>query len=187
MVHLVSLAVFVGLLGTWLISVIPADIVTVTRSYILPSVLGGGPHAGDRVDEAAPGHRGRAAAAATTRTSPPCSPSPNCEAAASGAPKPLIEELYTFPRNYNDPDATAELVAGLQKVLGENNVEPSSPMMGSEDFGLLAEVIGVPSVFWMFGGHTAETLESGKPVPVNHSPSSRPSRSPPCPPASRRR
>ncbi|WAM12436.1 hypothetical protein [Rhodococcus sp. JS3073] len=40
MVHLVSLAVFVGLLGTWLISVIPADIVTVTRSYILPSVLG---------------------------------------------------------------------------------------------------------------------------------------------------
>src|SRR6476661_2055308 len=37
MVHLVSLAVFVGLLGTWLISVIPADIVTVTRSYILPS------------------------------------------------------------------------------------------------------------------------------------------------------
>ncbi|QDQ94978.1 amidohydrolase [Rhodococcus sp. WB9] len=92
------------------------------------------------------------------------------EAAASGAPKPLIEELYTFPRNYNDPDATAELVAELQKVLGENNVEPSSPMMGSEDFGLLAEVIGVPSVFWMFGGHTAETLESGKPVPVNHSP-----------------
>ncbi|MDV7085589.1 amidohydrolase [Rhodococcus opacus] len=92
------------------------------------------------------------------------------EAAASGAPKPLIEELYTFPRNYNDPDATAELVAEFQKVLGENNVTPSAPMMGSEDFGLLAEVIGVPSVFWMFGGHTAETLESGKPVPVNHSP-----------------
>ena len=92
------------------------------------------------------------------------------EADASGAPKPLIEELYTFPRNYNDPDATAELVAELQKVLGENNVTPSSPMMGSEDFGLLAEAIGVPSVFWMFGGHTAETLESGKPVPVNHSP-----------------
>ena len=40
MVHLVSLAVFVGLLGTWLVSVIPTDIVTVTRSYILPSVLG---------------------------------------------------------------------------------------------------------------------------------------------------
>ncbi|WP_370182273.1 amidohydrolase [Rhodococcus wratislaviensis] len=92
------------------------------------------------------------------------------EADASGAPKPLIEELYTFPRNYNDPDATADLVAELRKVLGENNVTPSSPMMGSEDFGLLAEVIGVPSVFWMFGGHTTDTLESGMPVPVNHSP-----------------
>ncbi|MFC0450594.1 amidohydrolase [Rhodococcus jostii] len=92
------------------------------------------------------------------------------EADASGAPTPLIEELYTFPRNYNDPDATAELVAELRKVLGENNVIASSPMMGSEDFGLLAEAIGVPSVFWMFGGHTAETLDSGKPVPVNHSP-----------------
>ncbi|BAH50893.1 amidohydrolase [Rhodococcus opacus] len=92
------------------------------------------------------------------------------EADASGAPKPLIEELYTFPRNYNDPDATADLVAELRKVLGENNVTLSSPMMGSEDFGLLAEVIGVPSVFWMFGGHTTDTLESGKPVPVNHSP-----------------
>ncbi|MDT2005642.1 hypothetical protein FXW78_14460 [Rhodococcus opacus] len=40
MVHLVSLAVFVGVLGTWLISVIPADIVSVARAYIPPSVLG---------------------------------------------------------------------------------------------------------------------------------------------------
>ncbi|KAF0960355.1 amidohydrolase [Rhodococcus sp. T7] len=92
------------------------------------------------------------------------------EADASGAPKPLIEELYTFPRNYNDPDAAAALVAELRKVLGEDNVLPSSPIMGSEDFGLLAEAIGVPSVYWMFGGHSAETLSSGKPVPVNHSP-----------------
>ncbi|MBV6759063.1 amidohydrolase [Rhodococcus opacus] len=92
------------------------------------------------------------------------------EADASGAPKPLIEELYTFPRNYSDPDATAALVVELRKVLGEDNVLPSSPIMGSEDFGLLAEAIGVPSVYWMFGGHTAETLSSGTPVPVNHSP-----------------
>lgn len=40
MVHLISLAIFVGLLGTWLISVIPADIIAITRTYILPSVLG---------------------------------------------------------------------------------------------------------------------------------------------------
>ena len=36
-VHLVSLLVFVGLLGTWLISVIPPDLIDVARLYILPS------------------------------------------------------------------------------------------------------------------------------------------------------
>ncbi|GAA1314645.1 hypothetical protein ACFSWE_09725 [Leucobacter albus] len=39
-VHLVSLLVFVGLLGTWLVSLIPADFVEVARIYILPSLLG---------------------------------------------------------------------------------------------------------------------------------------------------
>ncbi|MEV7649444.1 hypothetical protein [Arthrobacter sp. NPDC089319] len=38
--HLLSLAVFVGLLGTWLISIIPVDVIDVVRLYILPSVLG---------------------------------------------------------------------------------------------------------------------------------------------------
>lgn len=42
--------------------------------------------------------------------------------------------------------------------------------MGSEDFGTLADAIGVPSVYWMFGGHTAERLASEAPVPGNHSP-----------------
>jgi len=39
-IHLLSLAVFVGVLGTWLISLIPTDIIDVVRLYILPSVLG---------------------------------------------------------------------------------------------------------------------------------------------------
>ncbi|MCY1157813.1 MAG: hypothetical protein MOP51_834 [Citricoccus sp.] len=39
-VHLVSLFVFVGLLGTWLISVIPPDVTEVVRIYVLPSVMG---------------------------------------------------------------------------------------------------------------------------------------------------
>ncbi|MGP0224926.1 MULTISPECIES: hypothetical protein [unclassified Paenarthrobacter] len=39
-VHLVSLAIFVGLLGSWLISVIPPSVLTVTRLYVLPTVLG---------------------------------------------------------------------------------------------------------------------------------------------------
>jgi uncharacterized membrane protein len=40
MVHLVSLLVLVGLLGSWLVSVVPADVVAVVHTYILPSVLG---------------------------------------------------------------------------------------------------------------------------------------------------
>ena len=39
-VHLTSLFVFVGLLGTWLVSVIPTDIVQTVQFYILPTVLG---------------------------------------------------------------------------------------------------------------------------------------------------
>lgn len=39
-VHLASLFVFVGLLGTWLVSVIPVDIVHTVQLYILPTVMG---------------------------------------------------------------------------------------------------------------------------------------------------
>jgi hypothetical protein len=39
-VHLASLLFFVGILGTWLISVIPTTVIDVARLYILPAVLG---------------------------------------------------------------------------------------------------------------------------------------------------
>jgi amidohydrolase len=92
------------------------------------------------------------------------------EAAASGAPEPTIEQLSVFPRNYNDPAATAAVVGELRGALGEENVVEVEPLMGSEDFGALGAAIGVPSVFWMFGGHDAATLEGEGDVPVNHSP-----------------
>jgi amidohydrolase len=94
----------------------------------------------------------------------------SAEATASGAPEPTVEVLSTFPRNYNDPEATAALVERFQQVLGEDNVVEIEPLMGSEDFGALGAAIGVPSVFWMFGGHDAATLEAEGPLPVNHSP-----------------
>ena len=109
------------------------------------------------------------------------------EADASGAPKPLIEELYTFPRSYNDPAATADTVAELRKVLGDSNVTHMDPVMGSEDFGLLAQAIGVPSDYWFFGGHSSETRGSGMTVPVHHSPFFAPDSSRLCPPPCRPR
>lgn len=39
-VHIVSLLLFVGLFGTWLLGVIPESVMEVTQLYILPSILG---------------------------------------------------------------------------------------------------------------------------------------------------
>lgn len=91
------------------------------------------------------------------------------EAAASGAPEPLIEDLSHFPPLHNDPVETAALTEHFREEFGAEQVGPGHPVMGSEDFGALASAIGAPSVFWFFGGNTAQTLASGIP-PANHSP-----------------
>jgi hypothetical protein len=39
-VHIVSLLVFVGFLGTWLVSVLPESIVEIARLYIFPAIIG---------------------------------------------------------------------------------------------------------------------------------------------------
>ena len=39
-VHLTSLLIFVGVLGSWLVSIIPNDVIEVARIYILPSLMG---------------------------------------------------------------------------------------------------------------------------------------------------
>ncbi|GAA3651865.1 hypothetical protein [Microbacterium marinilacus] len=40
LVHLVTLVVLVGALGTWLVSVMPVELIAVARTYILPAVFG---------------------------------------------------------------------------------------------------------------------------------------------------
>lgn len=92
------------------------------------------------------------------------------ESAASEAPEAVIEELYSFPRCYNDPKTADRLIEQLRGALGNEAVSEVPPVMGSEDFGLLAEAIGVPSVYWMFGAYKQERLEADAPLPGNHSP-----------------
>ncbi len=94
----------------------------------------------------------------------------NAEADASGAPTPLIEEISNFPECYNDPASTADLIGHLRGALGEDNVHEVPPVMGSEDFGALAQAIGVPSVYWFFGGYPQDRLDGDASVPGNHSP-----------------
>ncbi len=91
------------------------------------------------------------------------------EAAASGAPEPTIEELYRFPLLVNDPGATASVHAALVQELGQEQVHSVAPMMGSEDCGHLSQSIGVPGVYWFFGGFSAEQRAAGT-LPSNHSP-----------------
>lgn len=93
----------------------------------------------------------------------------NAEAQASGAPEPSFEELYKFPMNYNDPTETAAVATALRSALGPANVAEGKPQLASEDFGTLATALGVPSVFWFFGGFDSAAVDSGK-LPVNHSP-----------------
>lgn len=40
-VHVISLLVLVGILGTWIVSIMPESITEVARLYILPAILGG--------------------------------------------------------------------------------------------------------------------------------------------------
>ncbi|MDZ5076511.1 hypothetical protein [Nesterenkonia sp. HG001] len=39
-VHIVSLLLFVGVLGTWLLSVVPEPVIEIAQLYILPAILG---------------------------------------------------------------------------------------------------------------------------------------------------
>ena len=90
----------------------------------------------------------------------------NAEAEASGAPKPEIVEIYTFPQLKNDPEEGEKVAEALRAELGEDKVIETPPLMGSEDFGHLADSIDVPSMFWFFGGAAADDANPAK----NHSP-----------------
>ncbi|MFF0903495.1 UNVERIFIED_CONTAM: amidohydrolase [Kocuria sp. CPCC 205316] len=92
------------------------------------------------------------------------------EAVTSGAPEPRIDEIYTFPLLVNDPGETDSLRTVLGAALGGENVLDRPAQMGSEDFGHLPDALGVPGVYWFFGGMSDEAVDGDAPVPTNHSP-----------------
>ena len=92
------------------------------------------------------------------------------EAQASGAPEPLIEDMYRFPRCYNDPAATDQFLETLGTELGEDRVHLDEAVTGSEDFGAFGDDIDVPYVYWFFGGYSPAKFEGDEPPAGNHSP-----------------
>lgn len=94
------------------------------------------------------------------------------EAAAAGGDTPLIEELYRFPRNHNDPAEFERVASALSNALGAENAELDFPRaMASEDFGHLGDSIDVPTVYWWFGAfEPGEFAAMEGPIHGNHSP-----------------
>ncbi|MFF5767737.1 amidohydrolase [Streptomyces tanashiensis] len=105
------------------------------------------------------------------------------EAAASGAPKePEITGLNSFSVTVNDERATGTVMTAIAEALGQERVFTlPQTLTGSEDFGVFGTALGVPSVFWHFGGADPALfrdidpevlLTDGLPetVPANHSP-----------------
>ncbi|MGC2942083.1 MULTISPECIES: amidohydrolase [unclassified Brevibacterium] len=92
------------------------------------------------------------------------------EALASGAPEPEIEEMYRFPRCFNDPAETESFLTHVGAELGTDHVHLEQPSTGSEDVGAFGDDIGVPYVYWFFGGYSPAKFEGGQTPPGNHSP-----------------
>lgn len=92
------------------------------------------------------------------------------EAQASGAPEPIIDTMYRFPRCYNDPELAEAFLAGVGAELGEERVHLSEAVTGSEDFGAFGDDIDVPYVYWFFGGYSPDKLSGDEPPAGNHSP-----------------
>jgi hippurate hydrolase len=76
----------------------------------------------------------------------------HAEAAASGAPEPVIEPLNGFPLLRNDVDATGRIAAAFTEAFGVGFVHATPRKAGKEDFGLFGAAAAVPSVLWNFGG-----------------------------------
>jgi hippurate hydrolase len=91
------------------------------------------------------------------------------EAEASAAPPPDITELYTFPLLVNDPEETERVCGVLDAAFGPERVLRRPARMGSEDFGALPGALGVPAVYWFFGGLPDEVVDGDSPPPANHS------------------
>ena len=100
------------------------------------------------------------------------------ECAASNSPRePEFEMFDRAPLTDNDPDVTAKVTGTFTDVFGADRVIVPPALMGSEDFSDIANGVGAPYSYWIFGGadpalFDGDAVEGTLPpdLPVNHSP-----------------
>ncbi len=99
------------------------------------------------------------------------------EAAAWGAPEPLVETFDHLPVTDNDAETTDRVRAALAAELGEEQVRLFEPEMGSEDFSELPNAWGAPYCYWGFGAFDAQRWADAEAAgtqasdfPDNHAP-----------------
>jgi hippurate hydrolase len=94
----------------------------------------------------------------------------NAEAAAVDAPSPpSIKVVSGAEAVYNDPEATARLVAALRRDLGPDSAVEMPAKMTSEDFSAYGRA-GVRAVLLHIGAVNPAELASGAKLPDLHSP-----------------
>jgi hippurate hydrolase len=99
------------------------------------------------------------------------------ESAASAAvAEPELRWLDEVPILVSDPEATATTLAAFTEHFGAQRLLPMPTVAASEDVGVFGEALGVPTVFWFWGGLepdvVLEALGAGQidSLPANHSP-----------------
>ncbi|MCX5536313.1 amidohydrolase [Streptomyces sp. NBC_00006] len=99
------------------------------------------------------------------------------EAVAGGATRdPDLVWTGSVPALVSDPDATATTLAAFAGHFGDQRIITMPPVNASEDVGVFGDAIGVPTVFWFWGGLDTETVVAAlrdgtlDDLPANHSP-----------------
>jgi len=99
------------------------------------------------------------------------------ESAASAAvQEPDISWDESAPVLVSDPDATTKTLAAFGEHFGADHLFPMPPVTASEDVGVFGAALGVPTVFWFWGGlepdvvFQALTEGTIDKLPANHAP-----------------
>lgn len=93
-------------------------------------------------------------------------------AEGAAAEPPIIKVGEGTPALYNAPDLVKRVLPALERVVGADNVVPSEPVMGGEDFSRYGRA-GVPIFMYRLGSVSAQRLKGfqrfDRPPPSLHS------------------